>query len=313
MEENRKINMEELCEMWMRHIGGTVKESTIVKYGNVLRTHILPEFGPRELSTVTNSEIAEYSVRLRENLSEKSVADVLGILKGLRKFALCFGYPVGFSADAMTCHWRQKQIRVLSTAEERTLYEYLRGQDDAVARGILLCMYTGIRIGELCALKWDDISMPEQSLRVNRTMQRLQCAKSAPHRTRVIVSTPKSDCSIRTIPLPDCLMPEIQRHYLEGAYILTDSAERFIEPRTLQYRFKNAIRACGLPNTNFHALRHTFATRCVETGFDIKSLSEILGHANVHITMNRYVHPSMEMKRANMEKAAGRFFDDKIK
>lgn len=121
-------------------------------------------------------------------------------------------------------------------------------------------------------------------------------------KTQVIVQTPKSDCSIRRIPLPREILDLLTSFKMcDEAYLLTGTAEHFIEPRSLSNRFKNVINESGVSDVNFHALRHTFATRCVELGFDIKSLSEILGHASVNITLNRYVHPSMEHKQKNMD------------
>ena len=121
-------------------------------------------------------------------------------------------------------------------------------------------------------------------------------------KTHIEVEAPKSPCSIRTIPLPEKLMEYIQSTYCQDAYILSSQRFSFIEPRTMENCFKAVLKKCGLQETKFHTLRHTFATRCVEAGFDVKTLSEILGHAGVHITLNRYVHPSMQMKHENMRK-----------
>lgn len=142
---------------------------------------------------------------------------------------------------------------------------------------------------------------------IHQTMQRLQidcadrCEESS--RTKVIVTTPKSRCSIRTIPIPEELT-QILQSVKGGAsgYFLTGSEKKWVEPRTMQNHFKRLLKICNIADANYHALRHTFATRCVEVGFDIKSLSEILGHASVNITMNRYVHPSMQLKQANMQR-----------
>ena len=120
-------------------------------------------------------------------------------------------------------------------------------------------------------------------------------------KTTIVISAPKSDCSIRTIPIPDDIFQILEKQQKKAnAYILTGNTYEYIEPRTLQYRFRSLMNQCDIEDAHFHVLRHTFATRCVELGFDVKSLSEILGHASVNITMNRYVHPSMELKQKNM-------------
>ena len=133
-------------------------------------------------------------------------------------------------------------------------------------------------------------------------MQRIQKEHDG-KKTMVIIAEPKTECSIRTIPLPRQLIQIIKSSKLkQNGYLLTGSWEKYIEPRNYQYYFKKILRQCGIPQTNFHTLRHTFATRCVELGFDIKTLSEILGHSNINITLNRYVHPSFDLKKQNMNK-----------
>lgn len=199
---------------------------------------------------------------------------------------------------------KEKEMRVFSIAEQEALVRVLITDMDLYKFGVLLSLYTGIRIGELCALKWEDFSLSEGVLKVRKTMQRIQDTDNvASHKTKVIITEPKSICSIRTIPLPT-FIAEITYRYVTnpGAFILTGDSNRYVEPRTMQNRFKGYVRESGIATANFHALRHTFATRCVEVGFEVKSLSEILGHANVNITLNRYVHSSLELKHLNMNK-----------
>jgi integrase len=134
-------------------------------------------------------------------------------------------------------------------------------------------------------------------------MQRIQNVSAAETRTRIVITEPKSACSQRDIPIPDFLVAMLRTFQAESeAYVLTGSRDHFIEPRTMQNHFKRYVRQCGIAPANYHALRHSFATRCIELGFDVKSLSEILGHSNVNTTLNRYVHSSLELKRENMEK-----------
>ena len=160
-----------------------------------------------------------------------------------------------------------------------------------------------MRVGEICALRWEDISIKEQTIFVHQTMQRIQTDQNIGCKTKVIVTTPKSACSIRTIPMPEDLAQIIAEYQTSNTgYFLTGSNERYMEPRTMQNRFKAVLIQCGIRDVNYHLLRHTFATRCIELGFDVKTLSEILGHASINITMNRYVHPSMELKRKNMQR-----------
>lgn len=195
-------------------------------------------------------------------------------------------------------------MRVLTLLEEEALVRVLLDDIDQYKFGVMLSLYTGIRIGELCALQWDNLCLPSATLKVRKTMQRIQDKNvGATSKTRVIITEPKSQCSIRDIPLPVFIL-ELARRFESSpkTFVLSGDKSRYVEPRTMQNRFKKYIRDSGIADANFHTTRHTFATRCVEVGFDIKTLSEILGHANVNITLNRYVHSSFDLKCSNMSK-----------
>ena len=162
--------------------------------------------------------------------------------------------------------------------------------------------YTGLRIGEVCGLKWCDIDLNKGIFKVRQTVQRIYVNSS----TKLTIDTPKSKSSVREIPLPKFLT-EILRNFKsdDSAFILSGK-ENPTDPRTLQYRFKSLLKKADLPSINYHSLRHMFATNCIALGFDVKTLSEILGHATVETTLNRYVHSSMERKTVcmNLLKAA---------
>jgi integrase len=161
----------------------------------------------------------------------------------------------------------------------------------------LFALFTGIRIGELCALQWDDIK--DNKIHISKTMQRI---KNEDGISTVMITEPKTDKSNRFIPVPPAIYELIEKYRKPKGYVIRQANDKFIEPRLLQKKFGEITSACGLENVNFHALRHTFATRCIESGFDVKTLSEILGHTNVRTTMDRYVHSSFELKQKNMEK-----------
>ena len=197
---------------------------------------------------------------------------------------------------------------VLHLTEQKILCEYLSDHISERNIGILLCLFIGLRIGEICALKWEDISLTEKTIHVHHTIQRIQIEGNSNKKTKVIITTPKSKCSIRTIPIPDNIINILNKiSPNQCGFLLTGTEKKYVEPRTMQNHLKKVLESASLRSVNFHALRHTFATRCVEVGFDIKSLSEILGHANVNITMNRYVHPTMDLKRDNMQKLSTLF------
>ena len=191
-------------------------------------------------------------------------------------------------------------MRVLSREEQARFISYLQKDLDPCRFGILLALCTGIRIGELCALRWEYVSTRDKAIKIVETLQRLRDTGASQNaRTRIVIGPPKSDTSVRTIPMTE-YAAGLCRH-------MKPQSSAFMEPRVLQYRLEKYTQACGLEGVHFHTLRHTFATRAVEVGFEIKSLSEILGHASVTITLDRYVHSSLELKRDNMQKlnAAG--------
>ena len=137
----------------------------------------------------------------------------------------------------------------------------------------------------------------------------MQCIQTSDgeKKTAILIAEPKSQCSIRDIPIAGTLREKLIQQTIKEGYVLTGNKNRYVEPRTMQNRFKAIVKRCGIWDAHFHTLRHTFATRCIEVGFDVKSLSEILGHANVSITLNRYVHPSMELKQKNMDRLSALF------
>ena len=308
------ISFGALLNRWLDASKIRLKESSSVKYQNIIKKHINPFLGKHPLSGITNTILNKFFSDLLgigrsepKGISKKTAKDVLSVIKTAMSYAKKESLVSGFNLNVVLPKEKPKDMRVLSTDEQATLEKFLCDKMDESKLGIFLSLYTGLRVGEICALVWQDIYLEDRVLTVRRTMQRVQTFEAYPSaRTKVTITSPKSNFSVRTIPLPGCLVSKLQQFHPSGdckdVYLLTGESERYVEPRTLQNRFKTYLLKCGLKKTNLHALRHTFATRCIALGFDIKSLSEILGHSNVNITLNRYVHPSFEMKRSNMDK-----------
>ena len=306
---------ENILDIWLENKKIGLKQSSYTKYFNLINKHIKPALGRHTLTDITSATLNSYIVEkykpsqnnTTHGLSEKTLKDIAAIIKSTLRFAKADGML--FDAANINISLprdKPKEMRVLSKEEQAALERHLCYDMDTSKLGVLLCMYTGLRIGEICALKWGSIFLDKRTLIVSNTMQRIQTFDDASTKTRVLVTEPKSDCSYRTIPLPDCLMDKLEKFQQKNpnAYLLTGEVERYIEPRSYQNHFKAYVECSGIKDANFHSIRHTFATRCIELGFEIKSLSEILGHANVNITLNRYVHPSLELKRSNMNKLA---------
>ena len=310
----KHISFQDVAEDWIVSLAPQIKVSTMNKYRNLLETYIYPRMGTMKLNQITHPFLESFCNSLLQNgrkdgngLSPKTVSDILSVIRNVLKFAIRSGASIPCDGKSIRIKQPAGEMRVLSKVEQERLCQYLLSMPDGCNIGILVSLFTGLRLGEICALKWNDIAVPEQIIHVRYTMQRVQeqCGNT---RTSVILTAPKSACSVRSIPIPDALLKIMLTHSTDRTgYFLTGSTQYYIEPRTMQNHFKKALKSSGVADANFHALRHTFATRCVEAGFDVKSLSEILGHASVNITMNRYVHPSMELKKENMQRLASLF------
>ena len=306
-----RTKLKTVSECWLRESEAFLKESTVAIYKGYLRRQIHPMFAKTDMADISNETLSEFCITLLENggadgqgLSPKTVSEVFRVMKQLRKFAMLRGIAVGYSADCVDIKQKARPLRVFSQTELERLHAHLDGSNDRSYLGIRLCLSTGLRLGELCALTWDDISLEEQNLHVHRTLQRIRNDGKEGTKTKIIITSPKSACSVRTIPLTNRLCSALAPTWQPGAYFLTGDTERYMEPRTMQNHFKAVLDAVGIEDANFHALRHTFATQCVEADVDVKCLSEILGHSSVSITLDRYVHPTMEWKRQNIEKVA---------
>ena len=293
--------LSELMDIWLMHIRPTVKAATYQKYEGLIRNHIKPEIGHITLRLVTRGMLDRFAQSQTTNgkiggggLSVKTVNDILIVLG----MALRVAEEEYSTALPRITFLREEthEARVLSLDEEKVLLNALLSKIDIYKFGVLLSLYTGVRIGELCALEWSDVT--NDAINVTKTVQRLKRGG----KTELVVGQPKSRSSNRKIPIPEFLLPFIEQFRKPCGYVLQTRNGTCIEPRTLQHKFKTIIKSCGLSDVNFHALRHTFATRCVEAGFDVKTLSEILGHSDVKTTLNRYVHSSFDFKQINMQK-----------
>ncbi len=283
-----------LISEWLDSIINQVKPNTYQKYESVCKNHIINELGAVLVKLISNYTIINFTNHLKEkNLSAKSINDILIVL------GLAFKYAEE-EYDINTpriCFLKEekKEMRVLSVDEQLQLTTYLNSNMDIYKFGILLALYTGIRVGELCALQWEDIT--DNCIQINKTMTRI---KAGSNKTEIKIGSPKSVSSKRLIPTPQCLLPLINQFRNTG-YVLSTEKLDYTEPRLMQIKFEKIITESGLEKTNFHALRHTFATRCVEAGVDVKTLSEMLGHSDVKTTLNRYVHSSFELKQKSMK------------
>lgn len=301
-----RLTVKNLLEVWLQSRAPDLKPGSRARYADLIRLHIEPNLGGCRLADLTAEKLADFLRQQRLHgradgkggLSAKTVSDTLAVLKSALKYAgRTYTLPPGL-LDVTPPKPKPKRVQTFGFFETERLTRILSRKEDITAVCLLLCLNSGLRLGELCALRWSDFNCLEQTLAVRRTVQRRQGA--------LIVQTPKTAASERRIPIPKAILQMLwpyRKHAEADAYILTGRTDKPLEPRTMQYRFAAFLKKNSLPLRNFHVLRHSFATRCVEQGMDAKTLSELLGHANVRTTLQLYVHPGMEQKRAGIEAA----------
>ena len=296
-----QILFSQAADRWLEEILDKRKISTYVKYRNVCRLHLERTLGSCLLSGAPNHEIQE---KISDHLSrselsdsiKKSVCCVTNQILGFaaREYSVCI--PV---LKLETPKQAREPLKIFTKQEQSRLLVCIYDRMDLSKAALLLCLYTGMRLGELCALKWTDFDFADETVTVNRTVQRI-AVKGHLTKTVLLESAPKSESSRRTIPLTAEMMELLEGFKAGSPYVF--GGDRPLEPRTMQYRFQKILNDAGVDGRNFHILRHTFATNCVESGMDVKALSAILGHSDVKVTLNRYVHPTMESKRRQMRR-----------
>lgn len=307
-----RLTMGEIFELYLNSRKYSVKESTYAKYQRDINNHLKPYWDNVFLKDVDGMKIENFTdhllnhgnINTNKGLSPKTVKDLIVLLKSVILYANQRELCTISTSYISTPKIKKTSIQTLSRDEQRILENYLYQDTDPTKMGILLTLYTGLRLGELCALQWKNIDMKNQMLYIDKTVQRIT-DKTTDHSTRIIFDTPKSDSSIRSIPIYTGIFNYLKDLFYcnnnsENTFFLTGD-EKYIEPRNMYRKYQTYLNECGLPHYTFHCLRHTFATRAIECGFDPKSLSEILGHSNVKLTLDRYVHPDFELKRNRME------------
>ena len=298
-----------LMENWLSLRVTVVKESTYQRYETLINCHILPHLGGVRVNSLNAQMISEYILNLQNEgridgkggLSEKTICDVLCVFRSAIKFAAKNNdIKTNDLFDVSIPTIKQKRVDTLGDAEYEVMTRSIYADPDLNGAAYLLALNLGLRLGEVCGLKWSDINFHERVLYINRTVIRLKSG----NRTKLMVQTPKTNSAVRVIPVPAEILAfllRLKNTRSQDAYVLTGSKTTPLEPRTLEARFKRFLNDHALRSIHFHTLRHTFATRCVEHGIDAKTISEILGHANVKTTLQLYVHPSMSYKREAVE------------
>ena len=297
----RRKDFEVVTEEWLKYKKNTVKKSTYYNYSYSVAKYLYPSFAGKNITKIKNYN--NFIEELSDTLSPKTVRDIVTKLKEIINFYE-EEHNTKLNIKKMSLpKMNKKEIQILSNKEKQKLEKYCIQQNDLKSLGILICLNTGLRVGEVCALRWENVDFESRKIHIEKTIERIYSKEEK--KTIVIIDTPKSITSVRTIPVNSKLyniLKQIRGKSKKTDFVLTGSSEHYVEPRNYQYYFKEILKRSKVKKYKFHTLRHTFATNCIEAGMDIKSLSEILGHADVSITLNIYVHSSDKAKRKYLEK-----------
>lgn len=306
----KKILYREWVVEWLTYKKDYVKESTYANYSNVVYNHLIPDLGDISLQDFNHNLLQQYildklkSGRVGENsaLSEKSVKDIMMVVKSSLRYAMNQGTMNVVNLDfTYPKNHKKQKLYILSKREQKKITDYILKNTNSKNIGVLISLYSGMRIGELCALKWSDIDFKNNIIHVNKTLQRIYLKDEKQQTTsKIIISPPKTLTSNRDIPISKDFASVIKPLKTDSKfYVLTSSLE-CTEPRAYRKHFTTMLKKLKIKPINFHSLRHTFATNCINFGIDYKTVSELLGHSDISITLNLYVHPNLSQKKRCM-------------
>ena len=312
---SKQIKFNEVVKQWLNYKKSFIKDSTYNKYLNTYEKYIKDYMLSYYINQLTNNHIQNFildlskktNYRTNKPLSLSTMRVVVYIIKSVFSFASKQGFITPIKIDVDIPKIEKKQIHVLQKQEQLILENYCMNQINLYTLSILFCLYTGVRIGELCALKWNHIDFNNHLIIINQTVQRIQNKRENNiSKTYLSITKPKTVNSLRRIPITSNLYTILKEYYNQNckkndSYIFNNQSNIPIDPRRIQKHFKTILLKLNLTSITFHGLRHTFATRCIELGMDIKTLSEILGHSNVATTMSIYVHSTDNQKKEQME------------
>lgn len=288
---NNKIND------WLEQQKISVKLTTYSYYKSIVSKHIKPKLGNIALGNIDNNIITQFIKEKieQDNLKMSTIKEIIIILKQILSFC-------DLNIKVVFPKVPKSKITILSKDEVSILEKYILSNINECSIGILLSLYAGLRIGEVCALKWENINLSKETISIEKTVARVLNEDDSVSKTKLILLDSKTTNSIREIPLNKYfikLLADFKKDKTDDLFVLT-STNKFMDPRNYYNKYRKILKKCKMSNHKYHSLRHTFATNCIELGLDPKSLSEILGHSDIKITLSLYVHPSMDLKKSFM-------------
>lgn len=298
--------IKELSSEWIEDKKKYVKRSTYALYSVLLENQILPAFGASR--SLDEAEVQDFIFKkISSGLSRKSVKDIVAVIKMIKRYGIrngvlepaewCLKFPMPPAKNVPV---------VMSLQDQKKILHYIEMNFTLKSLGIYVCLLTGMRIGEICALKWKDIDLEYGIFHVRRIIERIYIIEDGQRRTELLIGTPKTVSSLRDIPISRSLLrilKPLKKIINEDNYFLTNG-QRPLEPRSYRAYYLRLLKMLGVQKVKFHGLRHSFATRCIEAGCDYKTISSILGHADISTTLNLYVHPDIAQKKKCIDKMA---------
>lgn len=298
-----KKSFAQIVALWKTDKKQYVKKSTFSAYVLLTENHLLPVFGKK--LEVKEADLQAFVLRkLESGLSQKTIKDILIVLKMILKFGAKHKWIDYEPFDIQYPTIRESQhVEVLSKTHQKKVMSYIQEHFTFRNLGIFICLSSGMRIGEVCALTWEDIDTENGIIHIRKTIQRIYVIEDGLRHTELLLDSPKTKNSLREIPMSRDLLrmlKPIKKIVNQKFFVLTND-EKPTEPRTYRSYYKNLMKYLEIPEIKFHGLRHSFATRCIESNCDYKTVSVLLGHSNISTTLNLYVHPNMEQKKKAIE------------
>ena len=303
------LTFEALAEVWLHSLKNGIKESTYAHYSYTLHKYLLPVLNKVPIASFDESFLEQAMQQIiaptdtaHKPLGNSSARECLSMLRRICKYAAHLRLIRPMELEVALSKAIDKISAPLSPTEQQRLYQYVQENPTSRKIGLLLELELGLRIGEICGLQWGDFDLKLGTLKISRTVCRISCGNG---HTKVVIQTLKIRTSRREIPIPKQLLivlKKLRGNARNSTWLLSGNESKPTEPRCYRKNIKAYLKQAAVRQVRPHALHHTFATTCLQAGCDVRTLSELLGHANANITLQRYVHSDLTRKRREMNR-----------
>ena len=296
-------SFKEVCRQWELEKAKFIKPTSLAAYSLTLRYHLEPRF--KTLGDISPESVQRLAdEELESGNSPTTVKGIILVLKMVIRYCERNGWMPERKYEVTYPKRKEKQNpQVLLLEEEKLMLSWLDRNPSPANLGLIICLCCGLRIGEVCALRWEDVDVRRCVIHIRRTVHRIYDRERPDKKSQLTLGVPKTEDSRRDVPVSHYLTNILKKVYLDtySEQYIVSGKEKPMDPQTFRNHFKKVARILEIPARKVHSLRHTFATRCVESKCDFKTLSSLLGHADITTTLNLYVHPGIEQKRRCIE------------